>query len=131
MFVDSSALVAIVSAEPEALVFSRKIGSAKSALISPIVLYESSVVIARLKKKSVRFARKSIEALLARAGVASVPIDPNIGALALDAFHRYGKGRHRASLNMGDCFSYACARAHKAPLLFKGDDFPLTDIEVA
>ena len=49
--------------------------------------------------------------------------------LALDAYARFGKGRHPARLNMGDCFAYACARSHGVPLLYKGDDFALTDIE--
>ena len=60
-----------------------------------------------------------------------VPITAEIGRGALSAFERYGTGRHPAALNMGDCFAYACARQLDMPLLFKGDDFPLTDITVA
>ena len=65
------------------------------------------------------------------AGVECVSIDAKIGSVALDAFARYGKDRHRAALNMGDCFSYACAKVHRVPLLCKGGDFKLTDIKLA
>lgn len=65
----------------------------------------------------------------AKTGV--VPIDKSISDLALQAFERYGKGRHKASLNIGDCFAYACAKRHKVPLLFKGNDFGMTDVEIA
>ena len=60
-----------------------------------------------------------------------MPITVEIGRNALSAFERYGRGRHPAALNMGDCFAYACARQLDIPLLFKGDDFPLTDITIA
>ena len=60
-----------------------------------------------------------------------IPITAEIGRGALTAFERYGRGRHPASLNMGDCFAYACTRALDVPILFKGDDFPLTDLTVA
>lgn len=56
-------------------------------------------------------------------------IPPEAGALALDAFDRYGQGRHPARLNMGDCFAYACARHLGMPLMYRGDDLPQTDIE--
>ncbi len=65
------------------------------------------------------------------AAIEILPITAEIGDLALDAFDRYGKGRHPARLNMGDCFAYACARHYRQPLLYKGDDFALTDIETA
>jgi ribonuclease VapC len=57
-----------------------------------------------------------------------MPVDGEIGALAIDAFARYGKGRHPAALNMGDCFSYACAKSRALPILCKGDDFARTDV---
>jgi ribonuclease VapC len=66
---------------------------------------------------------------LAKIDVRAVP--PEARDLAIDAYARYGKGRHPAALNFGDCFAYACARAANAPLLYKGDDFPQTDIETA
>jgi len=60
-----------------------------------------------------------------------MPITDEIGRGALAAFERYGRGRHPAALNMGDCFAYACARELDLPILFKGDDFPLTDLTIA
>lgn len=60
-----------------------------------------------------------------------ITIDAEIGKAAVNAFDRYGNGRHRAALNMGDCFSYACAKVHGLALLYKGDDFAHTDIEAA
>ena len=64
-------------------------------------------------------------------GTDLVAIPTEAATLALEAFDRYGKGRHPAGLNMGDCFAYACARHFNQPLLYKGDDFPRTDIEAA
>jgi ribonuclease VapC len=72
-----------------------------------------------------------LDRFLERATVRVVPITAEIGHGALTAFERYGRGRHPAALTMGDCFAYACARALDVPILFKGDDFPLTDITVA
>lgn len=60
-----------------------------------------------------------------------IPISAAIGRTAILAFKNYGKGRHKADLNMGDCFAYACAKAYRVPLLFKGNDFVHSDIEVA
>jgi ribonuclease VapC len=58
-----------------------------------------------------------------------IAVPPKAAAGAIDAFDRFGKGRHPAGLNFGDCFAYACARSYRMPLLFKGNDFPLTDIQ--
>jgi len=58
-------------------------------------------------------------------------VDPAMRHIAINAFDRYGKSRHPAALNFGDCFAYACARHAGVPLLYKGDDFPQTDIETA
>ena len=67
-------------------------------------------------------------AVLAFAGIRTIEIGPAEALAALDAYARFGKGRHPARLNMGDCFAYACARIHNAPLLFKGEDFARTDV---
>ena len=64
-------------------------------------------------------------------GSRSSPFEPETAALAIDAYARFGKGRHPAGLNFGDCFAYACARHFDVPLLYKGDDFALTDIRAA
>ena len=70
----------------------------------------------------------TFDALHLEADLAEIPIDERIGRLAVECFERYGKGRHPAKLNIGDCLSYACAKAHEAFLLFKGDDFSQTDV---
>jgi ribonuclease VapC len=76
-------------------------------------------------------ARRQVDRFLRLAGVRIVEIGDDELARALDAFDRYGKGRHPARLNMGDCFAYACAKTQGVPLLFKGDDFGQTDIAIA
>jgi ribonuclease VapC len=73
----------------------------------------------------------SLDDFLAEANIDVAPFDNQQASLARMAFLRYGKGRHKAALNMGDCVSYALARAREAPLLFKGNDFPHTDIQPA
>ncbi len=78
-----------------------------------------------------RPARREVDNFLRLAHVGIIAIGPDEMARALDAFNRFGKGRHPAQLNMGDCFAYACAKTHGVPLLFKGDDFSQTDIAIA
>ncbi len=76
-------------------------------------------------------AARQIDVLIRRAGVVIEPVSLEQGALARQAFLDFGKGRHRAELNFGDCFSYALAKATNEPLLFKGNGFALTDIAPA
>jgi ribonuclease VapC len=76
-------------------------------------------------------AEDEVEAFVSRFSVQLIPITAEIGTLAVDASRRYGRGRHKADLNFGDCFAYACARERGVPLLFKGEDFVHTDIEAA
>jgi ribonuclease VapC len=73
-------------------------------------------------------AQHDFDAPQSEADLAEIPIDERIGRLAVECFARYGKSRHTAKLNLGDCLSYACANAHEAFLLFKGDDFSQTDV---
>jgi ribonuclease VapC len=80
---------------------------------------------------SVSAAAEAVEQYLALMEIAVVAVPFETARVALDAFDRYGKGRHPASLNFGDCFAYACARHLGQPLMFKGGDFPQTDIEAA
>jgi len=77
---------------------------------------------------SPRLAQERFDLLLRDGGIEEIAIPPEVGPLAVDAFLRFGKGRHPARLNFADCLSYACARAFGARLLYKGDDFALTDI---
>ena len=96
-----------------------------------MAVYELTVAIGRAKDRPLGQVRLAVKAFLARSEIEVIGIGPAEGNLALDAFERYGKGRHPARLNMGDCFAYACARTHGVPLLFKGDDFSHTDILIA
>lgn len=81
-----------------------------------------------LTGRSKRLARARIDELLKLFGIEIVPVSHALADAAVDAFDRYGKGRHRARLNLADCFSYALAKNRELPLLFKGDDFVNTDI---
>jgi ribonuclease VapC len=80
---------------------------------------------------SVSVAAEAVEGYLALVEIVVVALPPETARIALDAYDRFGKGRHPANLNFGDCFAYACARHLGQPLMFKGGDFPLTDIEAA
>jgi ribonuclease VapC len=72
-----------------------------------------------------------LEHFLAEAGAVTMAIDVELGLAAIEAFERFGKGRHPAALNLGDCFAYACAQRPSSPLLCKGNDFPRTDAIIA
>ena len=86
---------------------------------------------ARVLGLSVSVAAEAVEDYVALMEIVMVAVSPETARIALDAFDRFGKGRHPASLNFGDCFAYACARHLGQPLMFKGGDFPQTDIEAA
>ena len=125
MILDTSALVAVLYGEPEARDFVERIRAADVCRISVANHVELSMVIeSQLGPNGTRQA----DAFLRRAGVVVEPVTIEQGDLARQAFLDFGKGRHKAGLNFGDCFSYALARATGEALLFKGDDFALTDI---
>jgi len=84
-----------------------------------------------LEGRKADIGRVELENILRLTGVEIVAVTPAHADIAIEAFRRFGRGRHKAGLNMGDCFSYALARALDIPLLFKGDDFARTDIKVA
>ena len=128
MILDTSALVAVLYGEPEARDFVERIRAADVCRISVANHVELSMVIeSQLGPNGTRQA----DAFLRRAGVVVEPVTIEQGDLARQAFLDFGKGRHKAGLNFGDCFSYALARATGEALLFKGDDFALTDIRCA
>lgn len=131
MFVDASAWVAILADEPEALAFEGRLIEAALVLISPIVVWETVRAVAKIIQIEPGEARQLTLGYMARIGARTVAIGEIEQAEALDAHTRFGKSVHPARLNMGDCFAYACARTHGVPLLFKGDDFSLTDIAPA
>jgi len=128
MIVDTSALVAILYREPEAAAFAQLIYDADVCRISVASYVELSMVVEnQLGPEGMRQA----ETFFRRAGIVIEPVTLDHGELARQAFLDFGKGRHRAALNYGDCFSYALAKATGEPLLFKGDDFSRTDIKAA
>ncbi|MGC8477194.1 MAG: type II toxin-antitoxin system VapC family toxin [Acetobacteraceae bacterium] len=127
--VDSSALIAILRREPEADRFLHVIATADGCLLSSVSLLETSMVLAGRTGDAASWS--DLDALIARAAMQVVAQDAGLAAAAREAFLRYGKGRHPAALNLGDCASYALAKAHGLPLLFKGSDFPKTDLTAA
>ena len=127
MVLDTSALVAILQDEPERRALARAIRDATARRISAATLVEAGVV---MEGRHGDAGRRALDALLGRASVGVVPLTAAHAALARDAFRRFGKGRHPARLNYGDCFSDALARALGEPLLFVGDDFGQTDVAV-
>jgi ribonuclease VapC len=129
MFVDASALLAVLLKEPDALRFSRAMEAADRLYTSPVAIFEAVAAIMRERANSRREAQQAVERALRVANIEIAPITHEIGDLALEAFEKYGKGRgHKAQLNMGDCFAYACAKSLGVALLYKGDDFARTDL---
>lgn len=131
MFVDASAIVAILADEPERPAFRNLLDHSAGILVSPLSLFEATIAMMRIGKCSLDVASELTEQFVVDTRANLVAIDAEVGREALKAFTRYGKGRHRAALNFGDCFSYACAKVHRVRLLCKGDDFKLTDIKLA
>lgn len=125
MVVDTSALLAILQDEPERRSFNEALESVDSRLVSVATLVEISIIIeSRYGAEGLR----DLDLLIERAGIELVPVDVEQARAARAAYSRFGKGRHPAALNFGDCFSYALARVLGEPLLFKGDDFSRTDL---
>jgi ribonuclease VapC len=114
--------------EPERDAYVALFADADDPLISAATLAEASIV---MLAKTAEAGVQDLDELLATGGVRCVAVDEEQARLARDAFARFGKGRSSASLNFGDCFSYALARATDRPLLFKGDDFSKTDVTPA
>lgn len=123
--VDTSALIAVLRREPDAELFETALMDAEACVLSAVSLFEAALVVIG---RSSPDAADALEALLRKYGVQVAPFDAELAAVARDAFVRFGKGRHPAGLNMGDCASYALAKALGLPLLFKGNDFAQTDI---
>ena len=132
IFIDTSAIIAMLAGEPDAPSLAEKLETDNERICAGHVILEASMRLATLLDLTPTVADGLITRLLREAGIAIVPITEEIAHVSVAAFERYGKGRrHRASLNFGDCLSYACAKAHGARLLFKGGDFAHTDIAKA
>lgn len=126
--IDASALVAILLRESDAAAIGQRIEAAEAPFTSPLAIYETVARLVRVRGVSAFKAEQIVRALLDEFDARIVAVDDAMTSHAVDALERYGRGRHPAALNFGDCFAYACARAHKAPLIYKGDDFARTDI---
>ncbi len=132
MFVDASAMVAILTAEPVRGSLMLALSGAKAPITSPIAIFETVTAVARKKKQSIADSEAQVREFLQISRVRTVLLGESDGFGAVAAYARYGKGRgHPAQLNMGDCFAYACARTHDVPLLFVGEDFSKTDVRSA
>ena len=136
MFLDASALVALLTREPEWQDLAKRITA--PAYISPISRFEAIVSTSRIVAQptgrrptadTVERARDLVDAFLAEIGALAVNVADDIGSRAVDVSMRYGKlVGHPAALNFGDCFAYACAKSLNVPLLYKGNDFAQTDL---
>jgi ribonuclease VapC len=131
MFLDASALCAMITDEEDAKFLAQKLEMSNVRRTSPLAVWESVINVSRILLLEHDVARKLVDDFLAEMTISVIAIEAEMTPLALDARRDFGKGRHPAALNFGDCFAYACAKHHKLPLLFKGNDFALTDIESA
>lgn len=129
MIVDSSALVAILTQEPEADTFADALSRADSPALSAATYVETAVVIDARRNPSLS---RAFDRFLADNRLTIEPVTQAQAKIAREAYRDYGRGSgHPARLNFGDCFSYALARDKNLPLLFKGDDFRRTDVDAA
>lgn len=132
MFVDTSALVAMLAGEDDPASYVSRLGEANAACTSGLVILEAAMRLSTMLDLDPVLVETRIRDALVEARIAVVVIDGAIATEAVAAFALYGKGRgHRAQLNLADCMSYACAKTLGLPLLFKGNDFAATDIAVA
>ena len=125
MILDTSALVAILFREPEAELYARLIHDTERCLISAGTFLELSLV---FERQAAPDADRQCDTFFRRTGIVIEPFTVDQAYIARQAFHDFGKGRHPAGLNFGDCFAYALAKFTGEPLLFKGEDFKKTDI---
>lgn len=137
MFIDASAIVAILGREPGARELEKRLATADGPFcISPLVRFEAALALARQASPGakpaadlLRRAALAVDAFAAEVAAEEIAITPAIGRLALEASATYGKAvGHPAALNVGDCFAYACAKTLKSQLLYKGDNFARTDL---
>jgi ribonuclease VapC len=126
MVIDTSALIAILLGEPEAELFALAIAGDSKRLISAFTALETGIVI---EAKKGDFGGREFDLLVHHAKIEIVPLTPEQSEIARSTWRKYGRGRHAAGLNIGDCCAYALAKCAGEPLLFKGSDFSQTDIE--
>lgn len=128
MVVDTSALIALLLGEPQVEQLAAALeSSAESILPAPNAVEAFIVAEARLGPQGAL----NLQRIMGMADIRSVPFDAQDAEAAIEAWRRYGKGRHPAGLNLGDCYSYAMARRRASPLLYVGEDFAKTDVQSA
>ena len=125
MILDSSALLAVLLNEPEADDFTDQISSSDTCFMSAVSFVETSII---AESNGGDGGLRQLDAFLLGAGIVIEPVTQEQALAARQAYSDFGKGRHPAGLNLGDCFSYALAKVSGEPLLFKGNDFRKTDI---
>ena len=125
MIVDTSAIIAILFNEDDAEIYAKAIARADSCRISAATFVETAIDVETQTKGN---GGRQLDAFMRRAGIAVEPVTEEQAHIARQAFIDFGKGRHPAGLNYGDCFSYALSKATRQPLLFKGKDFTKTDV---
>ena len=128
IFVDASAMIAMMAGETDADELADRLGAERLRLCSAVSVWETVAGLCRTYMFSVPLARAEVQSFVELNDLRFVSIGEREFDLATQAYADFGKGRHPAALNMGDCFAYACAKASRATLLFKGDDFTKTDI---
>ena len=128
IFADASALIAIIAGEDGADALADALEADPERMCSAMAVWETVAGLCRSHQFTPQAARDHVQRFRDAAEIRLVPIGAAELDAAVDAYARYGKGRHRAALNMGDCFAYACARTQAARLLYLGEDFAATDI---
>ena len=128
MIVDASALLAILMLEPEAARFARALADAPAPRMSVVSFLEVAI---RIDREQSVLATQKFDRFMTLSRIEVQPVTLAQAQIARLAHAEFGKGRHPASLNFGDCFAYALAKESGLPLLFKGNDFPLTDVRPA
>jgi ribonuclease VapC len=131
MFLDASAIIAIIAQEEDASSLAARLDRAGQVHTSPIALFEAALGLARIGNVAPSAVLPVLEQFVDETDAVTMPIDAETGRVAIEAFERFGRGRHPAALNLGDCFAYACARRLDTTLLCKGNDFPRTDVAIA
>jgi ribonuclease VapC len=115
MFLDASAIIAIIARESDAASLAARLGQAEFVVTSPIAVYESVLGLARVGNTSIADATSVLDQFLAEVDATIVPVDAAWGRVAITAFERFGNGRHAAALNLSDCFAYAGASTRDIP----------------
>jgi ribonuclease VapC len=131
MMLETSAILAVLLNEPERAEFLDAIEKAESPFTTAVALGEAAMALAARTPIAPTTALQTVRAFLDQAGVSVVDFVAAMAEPAVEAREKFGRGRHPAALNFGDCLSYGAARHHRAPLLFKGEDFAQTDIASA